>query len=43
MTDWAKHGLNLAAADSAARVPLARRLYDCIALALARAIAPAVR
>lgn len=43
MTDWAEHGLNLSATDSAARVPVARRLYDCIAAALARAIAPAVR
>lgn len=43
MTDWAQHGLNLATTDPAARVPLARRLYDCIASALAQAIAPAVR
>jgi hypothetical protein len=43
MTDWAQHGLTLAATDSAARVPIARRLYDCIAAALAQAIAPAVR
>ncbi len=43
MTDWAQHGLTLAATDSAARVPNARRLYDCIAAALAQAIAPAVR
>lgn len=43
MTDWAQHGLNLTATDSAARVPVARQLYDCIAGALARAIAPAVK
>lgn len=43
MTEWAAHGLNLAATDHAARVPVARRLYDCMAAALARAIAPSVR
>jgi hypothetical protein len=43
MIDWAQHGLTLNPTDSAARVPAARRLYDCIAAALAQAIAPAVR
>ena len=43
MADWAQNGLNLTAADPATRITVTRRLFDCIAGALARAIAPAVK
>lgn len=40
---WAKHGLDLSAVAAAPRVAMARHLFDCLAVTLARAIAPAVR
>lgn len=43
MQDWAGHGLDLSAATPAHRVAVARRLFDCLAVTLARAIAHAVK
>lgn len=43
MTDWAQHGLDLSVTDPAQRTAVARTLFDCMALTLARAIAHAAR
>lgn len=43
MEDWAQHGLDLSAVAPAHRVAVARKLFDCLAVTLAEAIARAVR